>query len=238
MQTPLYLHTPTTTINLPIWGTDMQEKHGPVLCVLSSLPPHPSIFPYLPIIFQPISLIHCNHSFSLTHCFPNLPQCVWRESTAWLHCNRILKVGVGKRAECLGEVGQVYGRSRWSPPSNRAPALIKQMEMRFDRVPLRRCTIQCSATSSKGTWASQEILTSSSTSVLWLQDTGMVVGIWAMPGRWLLVPVLGFKLNLQSEKQRPWTSLWVRYRGGGGEKEKDSKREWQREIGKRRENTS
>lgn len=45
--------------------------------------------------------------------------------------------------------------------------------------------------------------TSSPTLVLWLQGTGMVEGIWAMPGRWLLVPVFGFKLDLQSEKQRP-----------------------------------
>lgn len=34
------------------------------------------------------------------------------------------------------------------------------------------------------------------TSVLWLEGTGMVEGIWAMTGRWLLVPVLDFKLDL------------------------------------------
>lgn len=43
--------------------------------------------------------------------------------------------------------------------------------------------------------------TSSPTLVLWLQGTGMVEGMWAMPGRWLLLPVFGFKLDLQSEKQ-------------------------------------
>lgn len=183
--------------------------------VLLSLPPHPFICGFLHLLFQTHSCLHCNHSFSPTHCFSNLPLCILREFTAWLHWNWILRMGVGERAECMEEVTQVYVRSQWSPPNNLALALIKQMEMCFDHV--SRGTAQSStlrlrkhhrrgSSSWPGATAQPSILTSCPTSVLWLQGTGMVVGIWAMPGRWLLVPVLDFKLDLQSEKQRPRNS--------------------------------
>lgn len=163
----------------------------------SLLATHPSIYSFLPLIDLFISTIPFLCLTSPQIC----PVCI-----TGTHCMASLKPnpqnGSGKASKVLGVRGGLP--SLW-----KALAHLKFWTQHWSNrwgcalISVPGGLFSCLVVSSSF-WSSVSVRYNGSTfnrdscltSVLWLEGTGTVVCIWAMTGRWLLVPVLDFKLDL------------------------------------------
>lgn len=161
----------------------------------SLLATHPSIYSFLPLFDL------FNNSFCLSHFSSDLTVCI-----TGTHCMASLKLNPqnesGKPSKVLGVRGglpslwKALAHLKFWPQhwSNRWGCAFIFVPEGFFSCPV----VSRSFWSSVSVWYNGSTFNCDSclTSVLWLEGTGTVAGIWAMTGRWLLVPVLDFKLDL------------------------------------------
>lgn len=150
---------------------------------------HPSIYS-----FPPVWPLYFNNFFSLSHFSLDLTMCI-----TGTHCMALLKLNPqnrsGKASKGLGVRGGLS--SLW-----KALAHLKFWPLHWSNIwgcalifvpgDLFSCPVVSSNFwSSVSVWYNGSTFNRDSclTSVLWLEGTGTVEGIWAMTGRWLLVPV-------------------------------------------------
>lgn len=211
--TPIYTHTSPVTIGLLIWGTDKQNKHPAVrLCAVFAATSSSYLCFYL--FFS--SLTH----FIVTIPFLSLTAsliCPWVYNGNPLPGSTETESSDGsRRAKRLRAVrSHRFMEGHTGPAADQTDgdgALIVRLELlphpvsSSEDLHLRKHHKESDPPPGPVQQLCLRSWPSCLTSVLWPGGTGMAVGIWAMPGRWLLVPVLDFKPDLQSERQRPCTT--------------------------------